>query len=379
MDVSRTCQARGSSKGNKRMTLWIDLDNSPHVLLFAPIVRELERRGIRVLITVREFSQTQELARQHGLRFTTIGRHYGSASKIIKVGGTFYRAAELARFVRKYEITAAVSQGSRSLVLAAKALHLPVMTLYDYEFVSCRLYNMLSDRVLVPEVIPPERLISQGLNPKKLLRYPGLKEEVYVYGFTPDLTLPDKLELDHDKVIVTVRPHADWAHYHHERSEIMFRALMERLKCERDVQILIPARTEAQALQLRARYGLNGRFRIFTKPVDGLSLMWCSDVIFSGGGTMTREAALLGLSVYTIFGGKLGAADESLIKSGRLKCLWEPSEVDRLSFERRPQLALPPLDKKHLDIYITNQIIEFATEKLKRKHLVASVVPTQPS
>lgn len=342
-----------------KTTLWIDLDNSPHVLLFAPIVRELNSRGLRTIITIRDFAQTPGLARQHGLDFTTVGRHYGSASKIVKVAGTFYRAASLVNFARGRKITAAVSQGSRALVLAAKLMSLPVMTLYDYEFASCRLYNMFSDRILVPEVIPEDRLISQGLKREKLARYPGLKEEVYVYGFQPDAYLADKLEMDKDKVIVTLRPPAQWAHYHHERSEIMFRALVERMKCERDVQVFIPARTEAQAERLRQTYGLNGRFRIFTRPVDGLSLMWSSDMVFSGGGTMTREAALLGLNVYTIFGGRLGAADESLIRDGRLKSLREPHQLDELVFEKIQRPSARPEDRKHLAAYLADEITRF--------------------
>lgn len=358
------------------MTFWIDLDNSPHVLLFAPIIRELERRGVRLIITVREFAQTQELARQHGLKSTTVGKHYGSASKIVKVGGTLFRAASLVNFVRKHEITAAISQGSRALVLAAKAMRLPVMTLYDYEFASCRLYNVFSDRIAVPGAIPPERLAAQGLDLKKLLRYPGLKEEVYVYGFKPNNDLADKLELDKDKVIVTLRPPAQWAHYHHERSEIMFRALMERLKSQRNVQVVIPARTEAQADELRRAYGLSGRFRIFTRPVDGLSLMWCSDIVFSGGGTMTREAALLGLNVYTIFGGRLGAADESLIRDGRLKPLREPAELDVISFEKRERAPVPQPDRKQLAMHLADEIIRFA-EEMRRPRAATATATTK--
>jgi uncharacterized protein len=260
-------------------------------------------------------------------------------------------------------------------VLAAKAMRLPVMTLYDYEFASCRIYNMFSDRIAVPEVIPPERLIAQGLDLKKLLRYPGLKEEVYVYGFKPDNDLADKLELDKEKVIVTLRPPAQWAHYHHERSEIMFRALMERLKCERNVQVVIPARTEAQADELRRTYGLSGNFRIFTRPVDGLSLMWCSDLVFSGGGTMTREAALLGLSVYTIFGGRLGAADESLIRNGRLKPLRTPSDLDLIRFEKRTRAVAPAPDRKQLALYLADEMIRFADDVRRPRAVTPAPTP----
>lgn len=347
------------------MNLWIDLDNSPHVLLFAPIARELQRRGANLIITVREFSQTRELAQQHGLSFTTVGRHYGSsAAKVVKVAGTFYRAASLARFIARHRILAAVSHGSRAMVLAAYALRRPVMTLYDYEFASYRLYNMLSDRILAPEVIPDDRLIAQGLDLRKLVRYPGLKEEVYVYGFHPDLGLMGRLGLDRKKLIVTLRPPATWAHYHHERSQILFAALMNRLKREPDVQVVIPARTEAQARELKSTYGLDDqRFLIFTQPVDALSLMWCSDVVFSGGGTMTREAALLGLNVYSIFGGRLGAGDESLIRQGKLKLLRQPEEIDLLTLTKREIREHAPEDCKQLASHLAGEIVRFAQER----------------
>ena len=46
------------------MKVWIDLSNSPHPLLFAPIVERLESLGHSVRITARDNAQTVELARQ---------------------------------------------------------------------------------------------------------------------------------------------------------------------------------------------------------------------------------------------------------------------------------------------------------------------------
>jgi predicted glycosyltransferase len=222
---------------------------------------------------------------------------------------------------------------------------------------------MLSERILAPAVIPDDRLVAQGLDLKKLLRYSGLKEEVYVYDLCPDLGVIEKLGLDRDRVIVTLRPPATWAHYHHERSEVMFAALMDRLKREPGVQVVIPARTKAQEQELRQKFELSeDKFNIFTSPVDGLSLMWCSDVVFSGGGTMTREAALLGLNVYSIFGGKLGAGDESLIRDGKLKLLRQPAELDEVNFRKGQLRECPPPDQKKLAHQLAGEIVRFAEE-----------------
>jgi len=339
------------------------MDNSPHVLLFAPLIRELRRNGMEFLLTVRDFSQTRSLAERHGLEFTMVGRHCQSSSLARKVASTLGRAWQLRRMVARHDIAAAVSHGSRSMILAARMLKLPILTLDDYEFSSVRLQNAFSDRILVPQVIPTDRLTAQGLNPKKLMRYPGLKEEVYVYDFKPDASVLDKLRLDPSNVIATVRPPATWAHYHEGLGDSLFRALLNRLKRESGIQVVVCARTEAQELELRQRYDLSPeKFNVSAQAVDGLSLMWFSDVVFSGGGTMVREAALLGLNVNSFFGGRIAAADEYLVSQGRLRLLRAPDEIDSLPLPlKRTHRPVAPSGRS-IAPFIADEILRFVRE-----------------
>lgn len=339
------------------------MDNSPHVLLFAPLIRELRRSGMDFLLTVRDFSQTRSLAERHGLEFTTVGRHCQSASFTRKVTSTLGRAWQLRRMASKHRVAAAVSHGSRAMILAARTLGLPVLTLDDYEFSSIRLQNMLSDRILAPEVIPAARLTAQGLKPEKLVRYPGLKEEVYVYDFRPDASVLDKLRLDPRRVIVTVRPPATWAHYHDALGDSLFRALLNRLTREPSIQVVVCARTEPQELELRQRYDLSPeKFNVTARAVDGLSLMWYSDAVFSGGGTMVREAALLGLNVHSFFGGRIAAADEYLVAQGRLRLLREPCEINTLPLpSTRTDRPVAP-GGRSMAPFIAQEILRFVRE-----------------
>ena len=48
--------------------------------------------------------------------------------------------------------------------------------------------------------------------------------------------------------------------------------------------------------------------------VDAQSLIALADLVVSAGGTMNREAAALGIPVYTTYGGQLGGVDETLIR-----------------------------------------------------------------
>jgi predicted glycosyltransferase len=349
------------------MSLWIDLDNSPHVHFFAPIIKSLEREGVSYFVTVRSFSQTEELANSYGLNFVTIGTHRARQHFVTRVGETAARAWQLASYVRKQNATAAVSHSSRALLLAAWGLHIPAMTLYDYEFVHSRLSNWVSKKVMVPSQIPADRLVEQGLPREKLIGYPGLKEEVYIYDFRPQPDLLAQLGLDPGRLIITVRPPQTWAHYHNPHTEVLLEALLDRLREEQDAQVMILCRTAEQAEALRTKYHLDSKpFRLLTKAVDALSLMWSSDAIFSGGGTMVREAALLGLNAFSIFAGKLGAADEALERQGKLKMIRETQEISHLQFKKM-RTAPEVRGSSETRNFICEQIVRFAKQNDRTK------------
>jgi len=349
------------------MSLWIDLDNSPHVHFFAPIIRNLDREGIKYFITVRSFSQTEDLARSYGFDFVTIGTHRAHHHVTSRVGETTARAWQLGAYVRKRKATAAVSHNSRALLLASYFLKIPAMTLYDYEFAFAYFSNRVSQKIVVPAEIPTERLLEQGASLDKLIRYPGLKEEVYVYDFQPNRDILSELSLDPHRTIISLRPPQTWAHYHNPRSEVLLDGLIGRLRRERDAQVVVLCRTTEQANAMSAKYGLDSPpFRVLRKAVDGLSLMWYSDAIFSGGGTMVREAALLGLNAHSIFAGKLGAADAALERQGKLKMIRELWEIDQLRFEKRN--AFPELKRSsETRDFICGQIVSFARRNQEQK------------
>lgn len=313
------------------MRVWIDFDNSPHVHFFAPLIRALEDKGVIVMVTVRSFGQTEELTRFYGIPYRLIGEHRTPKTVVGRVTATLGRALRLARFASGRQPDFAVGHGSRALALAAWMLRVPSMTIYDYEFVSSGFFSRVSQKIMVPETIPSERLALQGVNLDKVIRYPGFKEEAYVYDLEITPKILEELALDPRRLIVTIRPPATWAHYHNPKSELLFKALVERLERETDSQVVVLPRIKAQGEQLKSRYGM-GRapFLVLNKAVDALSLMAYSDAVFSGGGTMIREAALLGVNAYSIFAGTTGAADEALEKAGRLKILRERHDIESL-------------------------------------------------
>ncbi|MGC2108080.1 MAG: DUF354 domain-containing protein [Candidatus Korobacteraceae bacterium] len=345
------------------MRLWIDFDNSPHVHFFAPLIRALEHNGMQVIVTVRSFGQTEELARSYGIPYTVIGEHRTPKFVVARVTATIRRAFRLALFAWHCRPDLAVSHGSRALAMAAWFLRVPSMTIYDYEFVSSSFFSKVSEKVMVPETIPPDRLQVQGVDLKKVIRYPGFKEEAYVYDLCISPNILHELGLDPQRLIITVRPPATWAHYHNPKSEVLFRALIERLAREPEAQVIVLPRMKTQGDQLKSEYGMDRPpFRILDHAVDALSLMSYSDAVFSGGGTMIREAALLGANAYSIFAGTTGAADETLEKAGLLHILREPEQVRSLDIAKCPAHERRLDDRRTTRDFLCQQILTFCQQ-----------------
>lgn len=325
-----------------RKTVWIDLDNSPHVPFFLPIVRELERRGAEVVLTARDCFQVCELADMAGLQYRTVGHHYGK-NRIAKVLGLGIRVAQLAPCALRARPAVSISHGSRSQIVASAMMGIPTITLADYEHADFRLIRWLGSSrkswVMTPEVIPPDHFIRYGLLPEHILHYPGIKEDVYVPSFRPDLSLRQEFGISANETFVTLRPPASEAHYHNPESDQLLDRVLTLLYEHSETRTILLPRTPKQESELRRAYPKlfeTGRIVVPGRAVDGLSLIWCSDLVISGGGTMNREAAALGVPVYSFFRGKLGAVDRYLEATGKLTLLKSVEDVStRLKLVRR--------------------------------------------
>lgn len=321
-------------------TIWIDLDNSPHVPFFSPIIQELERSGYKVLLTARDCFQVCGLADLHGLSYQRIGRHYGK-NTALKLFGLGWRALQLIPGALREKPILVLSHGSRSQLLAANILRIPSVTIADYEF--ARIWMLVRPTwVITPEVISDEAIHSRQ---DHILKYPGIKEDVYVPRFKPDPKVLADLGLDDTDLIVTIRPPATEAHYHRPESDQLFKAVLEFLGEQPRVRMILLPRNERQAADIRSKWAPlfdRGVILIPNQVVDGLNLIWHSDLVISGGGTMNREAAALGVPVYSIFRGTIGAVDRYLAAEGRLVLIEDVQEIPKkLVLAKRNRASSP--------------------------------------
>ena len=302
------------------MRVWVDLTNSPHVLVLAPVIERLRARGAEVEVTARDFAQTVALCELHGIDATVIGHHRGG-KLAAKARGLVDRSLAMRRWARGRNFDLAIGHGSNDVNVAARMLGVPAATMFDYEWatvqhnVNCR----LAQAVVVPDAIPPERLDRYGAR-GKLRRYPGLKEEYYLADFEPDSAVLSLLGIDSAEPLAVVRTPPAVSLYHRFENSA-FSAVLIRLR--EQGQVVVLPRTDEQRAELAAA----GGFVIPEVAVDGPSLVALADLVVSAGGTMNREAVALGTPVLTTFEGKIGAVDEKLIADGRMGRLDDPAAV----------------------------------------------------
>jgi len=306
--------------------IWVDLTNTAHVIILRPLVERLEAGGHEVTITARPLSHTLDLLEDWGHPHTVLGRH-GGATRPGKARAAAGRAAALTRFGRGRGFDYGLAHGSTDLPVACRLLRIPNTTMFDYEWavlqhhVNCR----LATRVLVPDWIPAERLARYGARGRKLVRYPGLKEEYYLSDFEPDPGVLPALGVPAGVPVCVVRTAPSYALYLGGSENPLIPRLLAHLSAQPEVHTVVLPRTPEQAREVRA-LGLD-RVVVPERPVDGRSVVALADALVSAGGTMNREAAVLGTPVWSIFEGRPGAIDERLIAEGRLRLLADPSEV----------------------------------------------------
>jgi predicted glycosyltransferase len=325
------------------MRVWIDLTNSPHVLVMRPVIEALRAEGHDVRVTARDFAQTLQLLERFSISHTAIGRHRGERLTD-KAVGLASRSAALVRWARREmrgagtrRFDVALGHGSNDVSVAARLLRIPCSTTFDYEWaavqhhVNCR----LAQAVVVPDAIPAERLDRYGAK-GKVHTYEGLKEEYYLADFEPDPGVLTELALDRGRPLVVVRTPPEVSLYHRFENDL-FADVLTRLRdgaASEGVQSVVLPRTAAQRAQLSEVPG----FTVPQRAIDAQSLIALSDLVISAGGTMNREAVALGTPVYTTFEGRLGAVDERLIAEGRLRKL---ADVGQLDLGRRDPSTVP--------------------------------------
>jgi predicted glycosyltransferase len=305
--------------------VWIDLSNSPHALLFAPVARRLEGLGHTVFVTARDNAQTVELGRRYWPDLEVVGGE-SPPGRAAKARSLAERVSELRRVAQRERPAVALSHNSYAQIVAARLSGVRTVTAMDYEFQPANhVAFRAAARVLLPDALRASDVRRQGAAPRKTRYYDGLKEELYLGDFTPD---PQACEAFRDtpdgRVLAVLRPPPSRALYHRFGNPL-FEDVLNRLGRHPDVLcVVLPRHAEQReavdALDLPSVV-------VPASAVDSRSLMYFADIVVGAGGTMTRESALLGTPTVTLFAGATPSVDKVLIDQGKLRRITSAHEL----------------------------------------------------
>ncbi|KAA3660727.1 MAG: DUF354 domain-containing protein [Calditrichaeota bacterium] len=337
------------------MKIWIDISTPPQVLFLRPIISELQKKDYDLLITTRNSTETVPLADSYKIPHVAIGAH-GGRTMTGKSAAILVRAIKLMKFVRKHNISLAVSHASFSQALAAGMMRIPMITFDDYEGnPACHILCRVAKKIYVPQVFNNENLYRFGATEDKIEKFDGLKENVYLADFAPD---PDFLAdngIPEDKILVTMRPPNLVAAYHRFENPLFDKLLHFVLANKNTFVVLLPRGQE----QLKYYEGLNlPNVLVPGKILDGPNLIYYSDLVLGAGGTMNREATVLGAPVYTLFKGEMGSVDQNLIKMGKMVRIENESDFANIKIcKRQKSIDLSMQKGKELVDDVVHKII----------------------
>lgn len=311
------------------MKVWIDIVNAPHVRFFNGIIKKLRADGHEVLITARDFSNIHDLLEIFNLEYTSIGNHGVTLEE--KLLSSTKRAYELSKFIAKENIDVAITKHSIELPRVAFGLGIPNIFVLDNEhaIAANKLTLPLTNKLIIPEIFDVWNTIHFGMNPNDIVRYNGTCEVTHLEDFTYNENIIDDLglELKNDKIIL-MRPEPSLASYlDADCTKSVLTPIVDALKNQADILIIPRFKTQGEIFKDLPNV------HIIKTPVDTFSLMKKADLLIGAGGTMNREAALLGTPVISCYPGKQLSVDTYYINKGLMKRSKNLNEIIELSKE----------------------------------------------
>lgn len=291
------------------MKIWIDITNAPHVRFFKNIIEYFQDQGEDLIITARKFGDIHNLMDVFGFDFISIGKHGVTLDQ--KLEESTLRAHELSKLIIKEKVDVALSKHSIELPRVTFGLGIPSVYVLDNEhaLAANKLTLPLCDRVIMPKIIDMWDLLKLGADPNKIIPYDGTSEIIHFknFEFNDNIFHDLGLNLKKQKTIL-MRPEPSLASYlDADCRESVLTPIVEILK--EYANILILPRFKEQADIFKDYKNVT----ILKPPVDTSSLMKCCDLMIGAGGTMNREAAILGTPVISCYPGKPLSVDKFYI------------------------------------------------------------------
>jgi predicted glycosyltransferase len=293
------------------MRIWFELTNSPHINMFAAMIRDLEREH-EVIITCRPLANTIDLLDLHGFKYTVVGQHYGGKLSA-KLFGFPVRVWQLCRFLAGRKVDVAISQSSFHSPVVARLMGIRSIYMNDNEHAMGNIPAFIcANSIMVPEFLGMDKLRKQWANPRKVLHYPGVKEGLYLWELDQRLAAaPAAARSGRGRRVVYIRPEP-WTAQYYKGSRNFLDQLVLGLKDHVDV-VLLPRGKEQGVHYKEAQFS---GVRVIDTALDIADIAPDCDLFIGAGGTMTREMAVLGVPTISVYQDELLDVDRHLLEVG---------------------------------------------------------------
>jgi hypothetical protein len=313
------------------MKVWLDVLTPKQANLFGELQSRLEAKGFKTFLTTREYREVTELLQLRGLKATPVGRHGGEKLKD-KLIESSNRVSQLARILEEENVDVAISFSSPEAARVSFGLGIPHYCISDSPHADAvsRLTIPLSEKLFTPWIIPIRAWTRYGIKPRDVVRYRALDPVAWLSKFKANLRALDALKLDFSKPIIVIRTPEEYASYLSDRHSSIASKVAETVSKIIEVngegsQIVILPRYDLQGERFTKRFG--NRVIVPEHVIDAISLMRVSSVFLGGGGTMTAEAALLGVPVISYYPGDATFVERFLINQGLVERILDPGRI----------------------------------------------------
>jgi uncharacterized protein len=312
------------------MKVWIEVLTPKQALFFEPLHRALRREGHQVLTTTRVYREAEQTLELKNLPFSVVGSH-GGGSAFGKLIASADRITKLARLIEKWRPTVAVSFSSVEASRVAFGLGIPHVAANDspHSWMVARLTIPLTTFLCCPWIFGRSVWEKFGGPLRRVVLYRALDPAAWLKRHRPNNRVLRQLGLDKDRPIVVFRTEEAFASYlmgkASDKEPVVGPIIEELLRRRLECQVVVSTRYGQQAPVIKKRFGQ--MVTVVDKIVDATSLLSYSSAFVGSGGTMTVEAALLGVPSISCFPGPKPLYIEYLERFGVVETIKSPREI----------------------------------------------------
>ncbi|MCZ2856708.1 MAG: DUF354 domain-containing protein [Candidatus Bathyarchaeota archaeon] len=300
------------------MKLFIDILTPKQCMLFGKLSEKLTKKGYEVFQSTREYREVVQLLRLKGIDAKVVGKH-GGGNLFNKLKESAKRTLQLATAIKEWNPDVVVSFSSPEATRAAFGLGIPHVCINDSPHAEAvaRLTIPLSKKLLTSKMIPIEAWTKFGISKDSIVQYDALDAWAWLKDFKPDEKILADLGLDETKPILTFRTEETFAAYLLHRAQkipVVASTIQKLLQTSEDVQVVVIPRYEEQTDVLKNIF--RKKVVICQTAVDAPSLLSFTSIFVGAGGTMTSEAALLGVPTFSCYPEESYLIEKYLLSKG---------------------------------------------------------------